>query len=66
VRAVEQRRQPIAGLDRVVQHAHAISPSLEGRWYSMTGEEATDSEDDSAFVVCPFSLRNFGLTKDRK
>lgn len=31
VRAVEERSQPVADFERVLEHEHAISPSLDGR-----------------------------------
>jgi uncharacterized protein len=31
VRAVEQRYEPVADFERVIEHEHAISPSLDGR-----------------------------------
>jgi hypothetical protein len=31
VRAVEERSQPVADFERLVEHEHAISPSLDGR-----------------------------------
>ena len=67
VRAVEQRRQPIADLDRVVQHEHAISPSPEGRpvFDDRKKKRPTPTTTQLSLFV-PSAFGNSGITKDGK
>ncbi len=48
VRAVEERSQPVADFERLVEHEHAISPSLDGR--SVFDDRKKKS--GAAFPVC--------------
>jgi uncharacterized protein len=67
VRTVEQRRQPIADLDRVVQHEQAISPSLEGRSvFDDRKKKRPTSRTTQLSLFVPSAFGNTGLTKDSK
>jgi uncharacterized protein len=67
VRTVEQRRQPTADLDRVVQHEQAISPSLEGRSvFDDRKKKRPTSRTTQLSLFVPSAFGNTGLTKDSK